>query len=33
LKMIHRPAIDDSRFSSVWERFVLVQKDAYEMSP
>ncbi|RLE28745.1 MAG: acyl-CoA dehydrogenase [Acidobacteria bacterium] len=33
LKMIHRPAIDESRFTSVWERFVLVQKDAYEMSP
>ncbi len=33
LQMIHRPAIDESRFTSVWERFVLVQKDAYEMSP
>ncbi len=30
-KMIRRPNIDESRFSAVWERFVLTQKDAYEM--
>jgi acyl-CoA dehydrogenase len=33
LRMIDRPAIDESRFTSVWERFVLAEKDSYEMNP
>jgi acyl-CoA dehydrogenase len=30
-KMISRPAADEARFTKVWEDFVLLQKDAYEM--
>jgi acyl-CoA dehydrogenase len=33
LKMIRRPNLDPDRFEQVWQKHVMTQVDAYEMTP